>query len=128
MTGLWHGSEAELEKGKRGICCTYVTRQAGLPEKGKCVDELTKQSGVLLLLGEDWGFCCEAIGTPEPTGCPVCERPWDAQLSDQGKDVVILNSRTRTFPFMLCMEISLGGTVSEMQMLLLQAVCTGQLA
>jgi len=77
------------------------------------VDELTKQSRVLLLLGEDWGFCCEAVGTPEPAGSPVCERPWDAQLSDQGKDVVILNSRTRSFPIMLCMDTSLGDTMPE---------------
>ncbi len=77
------------------------------------MDELTTQSGVLLLLGEDWGFCCEAAGTPEPAGCPVCERPRNAQLSDQGKDVVILNNRTRSCLFMLCIDMSLGGTVSE---------------
>lgn len=87
--------------------------QGGLPEKGKCMNELTKQSGVLLLLGEDWGFCCEAVGTPEPAGCPVCERPRNAQLSNQGKDVVVLNSRTRSFPIMLCMDISSGGTMPE---------------
>jgi hypothetical protein len=106
----------------------HVSRQGGLPEEGKCVNELTKQSGVLLLLGEDWGFCCEATGTPEPTGCPVCERPWNAQFSNQGKDVVILNSRTRNCLFMLCMDVSLGGTMPETQLLLLQAVCTGQFA
>jgi len=90
-----------------------VSWQDGLPEKGKCVDELTKQSRVLLLLGEDWSFCCEAVGTPEPTGCPVCQRPGNAQLSNQGKDVVILNSRTRSYPFMLCRDVMLGDTVSE---------------
>lgn len=77
------------------------------------MNELTKQSGILLLLGEDWSLCCEAAGTPEPTGCPVCERPWDAQLSNQGKDVVVLNSRTRSYAFMLCMDIAMGGTMPE---------------
>lgn len=57
------------------------------------MDELAQESGVLLLLGEDRGLCGEALGAPEPAGCPVCQGPGDGQLPYQGKDVVILHDK-----------------------------------
>ena len=57
--------------------------------------KLAEQRGQTWLAGEDRALNSETFRTPEAAFCPVSERPGYAQLLEQRKDVVILQSQPR---------------------------------
>lgn len=69
-------------------CCQV--QKGSPPEEGQGVHKLAKQGGQTWLAGEDRTLDSETFRTPEAALGPVSERPGNAQLLEQRKDVVIL--------------------------------------
>lgn len=73
-----------------GSCC-----KAHTPEQRQGVHKLPQHGGQPRLGAEHRRLYVQALRGPEAAGLPVGEGPLDAQLVDQGKNVVVLQAATQ---------------------------------
>jgi hypothetical protein len=66
---------------------SHLQRQA--PLQPCRVHKLPEQRGQLLLFAEHRRLCRQPLGAPESGSCPVSQRPRDAELADEGKQVLV---------------------------------------